>query len=83
MPSELIKRAIPNIQYEKEIFLIENLGKSIKTEFRVKEFNEVIEIERLIKEVYESLGYKIITVKPAPLDERVQFILNELKTLPA
>jgi len=76
-PSEAIKEATKNLDYEKTAFLIENLGNCLKTEVRRESLEEALQIERLIEETYRNLGYEIKKIKAGPLEERTDKILEK------
>ena len=77
-PSKAIKEATRNLDYEK-VFLIQNLGNCLKTEVRRENLEEALKLERLLKKNYETLGYKVIRIGPAPLEERMSQLLSYIK----
>jgi predicted ATPase len=74
-PSKAIKEATRNLDYEK-VFLIQNLGNCINTDVRKENLEEALKLERLLEKNYETLGYKVIKIGSAPLEERADKILS-------
>lgn len=74
-PKEVFKSCKRKI-YQK-IFFLERLP--IKKDYaRTENSKTVKELNRLLKEGYKSLGYKIIDIPVALVEERVQKILKEI-----
>jgi predicted ATPase len=44
----------------------------------MESLQECYEVEEFLKSAYNELGYDLIEVPPAPIDERVAFILARL-----
>jgi predicted ATPase len=82
IPSENIVETVKNIlqegYYNKVVFLIENLGFCEQTEIRAEALDETIKIEKWIKKVYKKLGFQIVKIPKASVDERIQMIKNQL-----
>ena len=77
-PKGLIEQ-ITNLNYQSPIFLIENLGHCQQTEVRQEKLEQALTIERLLEKTYRGLGYEIIKIPPAPLQERTDLILKHIE----
>jgi predicted ATPase len=55
----------------KDIFLNDNERK--------ENFNEAVEIQKFIEKTYTTLGYKLIEIPKFSIEERVEFIVENLK----
>jgi predicted ATPase len=44
----------------------------------MESLEECYEVEEYLKEAYNTLGYELIEVPPAPIEERVAFILARI-----
>jgi len=69
---------LEEMRFEKVFFLpvwpeIHSLDKQ-----RMESLQECYEVEEFLKSAYHELGYDLIEVPPAPIDERVAFILARL-----
>jgi predicted ATPase len=60
--------------YEKQVFLIRNLGFVAPTEARRISFDELLRFERIHEETYRDFGFQIIFIPQASVSERVAFI---------
>ena len=63
--------------YQK-IFLFEQLPFN-QDYARVEDIDTIKKLNRLLKESYENLGYKVITIPAMSVEERVRKILDEIK----
>lgn len=62
------------------VFLIENLGKTERTEIRREDYTTALELEKKLAYIYgEVAGYKIRRISPAPVEERAGKILNMIR----
>lgn len=57
--------------YQRDVFLIRNLGFISPTDARRISFNNALRFERIHEEAYCELGFGIIFVEPGDLSERV------------
>ena len=69
------------IDYEK-IFLIENLGNCQTNGVRREDLAEALELERLQEQNYRDLGYEVVRIAPASVDERAREILRYVEMTP-
>ncbi len=68
-------------QYRYDIVFLLEPWKSIYSSdiVRYESFDQVISIDSYIKKTYNDYGYKIIIVPKDTIDNRVDFIINQLK----
>jgi len=76
--SEDWKADLNEMRFEQVFFLpvwpeIHSLDKQ-----RMESLEECYEVEEYLKEAYNTLGYELIEVPPAPIEERVAFILARI-----
>jgi predicted ATPase len=64
--------------YERRVFFIRNLGFIANTAARTISFEEALRFEQIHEVAYRALGYEIVSVAPAPLDERVRAITQAI-----
>jgi predicted ATPase len=60
--------------YQRQVFFIENLGFVTPTAARRISFEGALAFERTHEETYRELGYALVRVPAAPLDQRVRWI---------
>lgn len=77
--AELERIECENI-YQKQVFFIENLGFCQPTEARKITFEESLLFEKIHAETYTSLGYHLIKVPSESLVQRVQRIMNWVRS---
>lgn len=80
--AEELERIREEQTYEKRVFFIASLGFVAPTPARRISLSEAQRFEELHAEVYRSLGYKLITIEPGPLDVRVAAVLAQASDLP-
>ena len=64
-------------KYEK-IFLIKPIGFTEKTIIRKENYEETIEIDKKLDQIYKKLGYQPIEIASGHLEKRVQEILQNI-----
>lgn len=64
--------------YHKTVFLLENLGFSDQNEIRCEDQEESLILEMRLEESYKKLGFTVIRVASAPVEERVTLIRDRL-----
>lgn len=62
--------------YERQVFFIRNLGFCEPTEARRITFEDSLAFERIHEESYRELGFEIVEVPAAGLDERVSLVAD-------
>ena len=60
--------------YDRRVFFVRNLGFMTPTAVRRISFEDSLRFETIHEEVYRELGYELIMVPRASLDERVEMI---------
>ncbi len=66
--------------YERRVFFVQNLGFMTPTAVRRISFEDSLRFEAIHEEVYRELGYELIMVPRASLDERVAMIERAIKS---
>ena len=77
-PSPNMKETIEEIRKNQrftKVFLIENLIECKATKSRRENIEEAVLLENLQEENYQSVGFEVIRIPSAPLEERVERIL--------
>jgi predicted ATPase len=64
--------------YEKKVFFFSNLGFINNTEARKISFEEALKFEEIHRDAYQQFGYNLLTVEAASVEERYDFILQNL-----
>ena len=64
--------------YQRQVFLIENLGFCKPTEARKISFEESLIFEKIHEETYASFGYDLMKITPHSLSERVRCMMDAL-----
>ena len=81
-PTTDLQKAVQDLvsqgHYHQTVFLVENLGFCQKTHVRTENQEEALLIEKLLKENYQKLGFKVTNIPPCSLEERVSLILNNI-----
>jgi predicted ATPase len=67
-----------NSLYERRAFFVRNLGFMTPTAVRRISFEDSLRFEAIHEKVYRELGYELIMVPRASLDERVEMIEREI-----
>jgi predicted ATPase len=67
--------------FEKRIFFVRNLGFITLTEARRITFEETLRFEKIHEETYRKLGFELVWVEPAPVEERVSFITAVVRNM--
>ncbi len=62
--------------YQRQVFFLENLGFCQPSEARKISFEDALMFEKIHEETYTTLGYELIRIAPAPLEERAQNIME-------
>jgi len=77
--SEIFKRIRAMDQgYEGKVFLVENRGSTEKTQVRRESQEEALEVERNLERIYKELGYEVIRIPDATVEERTKLVLENL-----
>ena len=71
-----LERLHSEATFEKRVFFVENLGFITPTEARRISFEESLRFEQIHKDVYIAHGFELVTVRPAPIEERVSQITS-------
>ena len=74
--SDIYKEIMKNIRPYEGVFLINMIGNPEKTKVRIEDYEEALEIERKINEVYLFLGYEIPKIPADSIEERTNIILD-------
>lgn len=61
--------------YARDVFFIRNLGFVVNTEARRITFEETLRFEQVHNEVYRSLGYRLVFIDAADVEERARRIV--------
>jgi predicted ATPase len=77
--SETYQRVLSAVPAYNRIFLVENLGSTETNQVRRENYQEALEIERKLEEVYKTLGYEPIKIGPGTVQERIATILKTLR----
>lgn len=82
-PSEQLLNEISFVQknYEKQVFFIENLGFIESTDARKISFSQALLFEKIHLETYQKFEFDCVMVPPSKASQRVDIILDNLKTL--
>ncbi|MBO0839738.1 MAG: AAA family ATPase [Sciscionella sp.] len=77
-PSQLLRDEIERIidggVYDPTVFFIRNQGSIHNTAARQISFADSLDFERIHEQTYRSLGFQLVIVPPAPVDDRVALI---------
>jgi len=60
--------------FQKQVFLVRNLGFVTPTEARRISFEDTVRFEKIHEETYRSFGFELVSVEPASLMERVSLV---------
>jgi predicted ATPase len=66
--------------YQRRVFFVRNLGFVTPTEARRISFADSLRFEAIHAEVYRRLGYELIDVPAAPVDERLEMVTAAVTT---
>jgi predicted ATPase len=66
--------------YERQVFFVENLGFIANTEVRRITFEDTLKFEAVHREVYQRLGYTLVSLPPAPVEARCEAVKRYLET---
>jgi predicted ATPase len=80
--AEELERIRDEQTYEKRVFFIASPGFVTPTPARRISLAEAQQFEELHAKVYRSLGYKLITIEPGPLDLRVAAVRAQASDIP-
>jgi predicted ATPase len=73
--SRALERAMERIArdktFETDVFFVRNLGFVAPTEARRISYEEALRFERIHEEVYEECGFRLISLDPGTVEERV------------
>lgn len=69
-----LKRVKSRKIFEDQVFFIQNLGFCAPTLARRISFEDSLAFERVHEETYRGLGYELVMIPAAPLEERVERI---------
>lgn len=76
---EKIKSVVSEDLYQKTVFFLENLDKCKQTEVRAETLEESIQKGNDIVKMYRSLGYRLVRIPSATVEERANRIMNIVK----
>ncbi len=65
--------------YQKQVFFIKNLGFITNTEARKITFEESLKFEEIHKKIYQDFDYELIFINKAPIETRMDQILQHIK----
>lgn len=65
--------------FDKKVFFIENLEFCEQAPHRDENLEEALEKSRQIKQNYEALGYEVINIPPETIDQRSEWIINQIQ----
>lgn len=75
-PRTEISREIQWVSHAYEgVFLIENIGSIERNGIRRETYDEALELEKKLTEIYLMAGYRIIKIPSAPVKDRAETIL--------
>jgi predicted ATPase len=66
--------------FERRVFFVEGLGFITNTPVRRISFEDNLRFEAVHREVYERLGYQLISIAPGSVEARLQAVVRELST---
>lgn len=69
--------------YEQTVFFVRHLGVITPTDARRISFEEALVFERIHEEIYQSLGFSLISVEPGNLADRCSKITSLLSVKPS
>ena len=69
--TEEIDRLLRDNVYEKAVFFVRNLGRIEATSARRINFDDALRFERVHEQTYRDLGFQLVDLPPAPLEDRV------------
>lgn len=75
---ERIKQAAEKAGYEK-IFLVEDLGKTEKTEIRREDHEEAVRLGKKLEKIYQEKGYEVSKIPAGTVEERAEKVLAEIE----
>jgi predicted ATPase len=73
---EEILRITKDEIYQKQVLFVENLGFMENTNIRTISFAEALKFEEIHKNIYQSLGYELITIKKSHIAARIKQVLQ-------
>ena len=78
--SDVLARALRTIDQEKfyarRVFFLRNLGFIVNTEVRRISFEDTLRFEQVHKDVYRGLGYELVFIDPAEVEDRARRIVG-------
>ncbi len=78
--SEVLARALRTIDQEKfyarRVFFLRNLGFIVNTEARRISFEDTLRFEQVHEDVYRGLGYELVFIDPAGVEDRARRIVG-------
>ena len=76
--TRIVQDLLDNHFYNRTVFFIESLGYCEETTVRKDSLEKSLKIERALEKTYRALGFKLVRIPAAPIEERVQKILKAL-----
>jgi predicted ATPase len=73
---EEMRRIEREAVYQRQVFFVRNLGFVTPTEARRISFEETVRFEAIHADVYRRLGYDLVDLPPATLEERVALVAS-------
>lgn len=64
--------------FDRKVFFIENLEFCEQAPHRDENLEEALEKSRQIKQNYQALGYEVINIPPGTIEQRCQWIINQI-----
>lgn len=82
LPQEVVSYVQATINesfFDKKVFFIENLEFCEQAPHRDENLEEALEKSRQIKRNYQALGYEVINIPPGTIEQRSEWILNQVQ----
>ncbi len=67
--------------YEPTVFLVDPLGTGYRSETQHESDEEAHHISQYLERQYRLLGFDVVHIPPAPIEERVQHLISQLSAL--
>lgn len=82
LPQEVVdyvQATVDESFFEKKVFFIENLEFYEQAPYRDENLEEALEKSRQIKQNYQALGYEVINIPPGTIEQRSEWIINQVQ----
>lgn len=77
--NEALETAVREYRYNKTVFILPPWKEIYQTDTeRKQDFREAVDTYHIMRATYKEAGYSLITLPPASVEERAEFVLSKL-----